>query len=394
MKRRQFLNSLLACPFILSYPLKAKEQFSNQSALYTIGENYKNSSQQSIVTKVRLSDGEITQNVISLPWGHLVSEYKKGEVLVSGYHSPSLMVLNQENLHVVRTIQLPENYICSGHFKVHNKKIYIALYPEDYYKDSARAALAIYDLDKEKEIKLIPFSTQGCHDVKAIDDKHILVSLKPRKKKTGLHYPPSGGGLAIIDTEKDEVINEFKIPGNGAPDHIGVFDLEHIFVGFVQYIPFKEKEFLEKYLGNSSRQFLKQLNPTTQRQQKIAIHNPLMKFNFRNYNNKKKIDLELVKGEQRKLLSFAVDHQRDIMFATCGHSNTLISFNPKTGKLLKSWNGQRLGLKSLQGVTLLPNGLLAVSDDHKGISIFNHNTEAVIKHYKPTLHSSTHLTAI
>lgn len=392
MKRRHFFKALAAgllAPSCLNLT-KEKNKGLNGS-LFTIGENFTKSSSQSLVTKIDLQSEKIIQKVIPIPWGHLVGKFKPDELLVAGYHAQSLLVLNQSTLEVKRTLNLPVSHLCSGHFKIHNDKVYVGLYSNNYYQKDSKAALLVYDLKTEEQLKLLEFSTHGCHDIEIADDNHLVVSLTPAKKKKGYAYPESSGGVAIINSQTDSVVTEVTIKGNGAPEHIGVFDKENIFLGLTQYIPFKHKESFEHFLEKSDIEQSK-LNVTSLRQKKVALDSPIKAFSLSVGTDIN--DFYFLKGEQKKLLSFAVDHGQEVIYVTCGHSNKLISFSPKTRTLINSFDGEQLGLKSLQGITVLGKDLVAVSGDHQDIVVFNPKEKSIMKKFKVTLHSSTHLSLI
>jgi len=394
MNRRSFLNtlknvSLSALP--LSLFLSCNENDQNlKGKILTIGENYKTGDKESLVTKVDLSTKRVSQKVIPIRWGHMVSSYKKDELLACGYSANQLIVLDSDDLSIKRKLNIPKSYVSSGHFLIQNKKLYVGLYPQSYDKT---AALLIKDLDSESTLKIVPFKSYGCHDIVSFNSNQILVSLTPSKKDEGFLYPDKKGGLALFDTNHDTLNDLINVSYNGSPDHLEASRSGNIFLGITQFIPFKNKKFLESCFKNKYLSRKDIFNPTAIRQEKIGIHRPLVKLSI----SKNQIDtkeLHLVNGKQQKILSFAKDESNDKIFMTCGHSNQLICFNSKTGELIKSWDGSIFNLNSLQGVCILNENYIAVSGDKENIVIYSTRNERIFHTFVTKLHSSTHLSII
>jgi len=97
---------------------------------------------------------------------------------------------------------------------------------------------------------------------------------------------------------------------------------------------------------------------------------------------------------QRKLLSFATQENLNQVFVTCAHSNYLICLEGSSGKVKYFVSGIELGLGAIQGVCSLPDGNMAISDNHRGIVIYNTRTRKTSQRFDLPLHMSTHLTWI
>ncbi len=400
MNRRSLLRKLHLLPLAFysfpdaagfSPPSKPSKPFEGE--LLTIGEGehgFTKNGDFSLLTQIKLDTGKINQTVVPIKFGHMADAIDKDHILASGYKAKTLSIVDRRTFKHKAHLKLPKGYISTGHFCSGSNEIYISLSPKktDYLRD--RGAIGVFKKNF-KFIKMIELPGYP-HDLKLVREKLLVTPIVPKKSKTGYSYEPNKGSVFFIDTESGKIIRSHNPQINATPTHLGVYSEEHVFVGTAQYINIDERKLLDSHLkkiGVKSNWF--PISSQEYKLKRIGISTPILKVGM---NSSQIKSLPEYQNFQRRQLSFAVNKKAGKVYVTCSSSNTLLCLDAISGVVKSVNSGFELGLSNIQGLCLLPDNILALSDSTQGIILYSPNSRKVLKKFDVSLNLSTHLSWI